>query len=240
MTTAYVGSELDVFANAINWKHYAARHLRTFLRGDVLEVGSGLGSMTQVLCGGAGKWTCLEPDASLSARAKISLCGTAMDCEFRAGTLDALGKEESFDAILYMDVLEHIADDRQELDHAARHLRPSGAICVLAPAHPLLYSVFDRAIGHFRRYTKTTLSAAGPPGLRLERLRYLDCCGLLASAANRYIVKSAKPSRWQIAFWDRILVSLSLVLDPLCGYSVGKSVLAVWRRERTGLETCST
>jgi SAM-dependent methyltransferase len=230
MTSTYVGTELDVFANATNWKTYVARHLRTFIRGDVLEVGSGIGSMTQVLCGGARHWTCLEPDPNLSARARSLLGRTATNCEFRVGTLDALRPEESFDAILYMDVVEHIADDGEELNRAASHLRPSGAICVLAPAHPMLYSRFDRAIGHVKRYTKKTLSAAGPPGLRLERLRYLDCCGLLASVGNRFILRSAAPTRGQIVFWDKILVSLSRVLDPLTGYCVGKSVLAVWRK----------
>src|SRR5258708_31242952 len=109
MPTASVGSELDVFANAINWKHYVARHLRTFIRGDVLEVGSGIGSMTQVLCGGARHWTCIEPDQNFADRARILLDRTAMNCEFRVGTLHALGQDGMFEAILYMDVLGHIA-----------------------------------------------------------------------------------------------------------------------------------
>src|SRR5258708_6468764 len=204
MTTAYVGSELDVFANAINWKHYVARHLRTFIRGDVLEVGSGIGSMTQVLCGGARHWTCLEPDANLSARARILLDRTAMNCEFRVGTLDALRQDETFDTILYMDVLEHIADDRKELNRAALHLRPSGALCAVAPAHPMLYSKFDRAIGHVKRYTKKTLSAAGPSGLRLERLRYLDWCGLLASAGHWFLLRGAKANPGRGVFLGKI------------------------------------
>lgn len=153
-----------------------------------------------------------------------------LNCEFIAGTLDTLPPNETFNAILYMDVLEHIAEDRLELILASHHLKRSGVICVLAPAHPRLYSEFDKAIGHFRRYTKRNLSAMDLPGLKLERLRYLDFCGLLPSAVNRFILKSPMPTLGQISFWDRLLVPLSRFIDPLIAYSAGKSVLAVWRR----------
>jgi ubiquinone/menaquinone biosynthesis C-methylase UbiE len=230
MTAKYVGSELSVFWNAKNWKRYIARHLRGYVSGDVLEVGSGLGSVTGVLSSGTRRWMCLEPDPDLLERARSLLSNQKVNCEFVIGTLEMMPPEEAFDAILYIDVLEHIEDDRLELIRASRHVKSNGVICVLAPAHPMLYSEFDRAIGHFRRYTKATLSAAGPPGFRLERLLYLDCCGWLASAANRFILKSATPGINQIAFWDRFLVSLSRILDPVLSYSVGKSVLGVWRR----------
>lgn len=230
MTSKYVGSELNVFSNAKNWKRYIAKHLRGYVGGDVLEVGSGLGSVTEVLSRGAHRWMCLEPDPDLLARAGSLLSNQTVNCEFLVGTIETMPPAEVFDAILYIDVLEHIEDDRLELVRASRHVKSNGVICVLAPAHPILYSEFDKAIGHFRRYTKTTLSASGPPGFRLERLAYLDCCGWLASAANRFVLKSAVPGVKQIAFWDRVLVSLSRVVDPLLGYSVGKSVLGVWRR----------
>jgi len=231
MTSNYAGTELDVFSHARNWKRYVARHVGVYLRGQVLEVGSGIGSATRVFCNGAQqRWVCLEPDSGLSARARSMLQREMLNCEFIAGTLDALPASETFNAILYMDVLEHIAEDRLELIRAARHLQRSGVICVLAPAHPGLYSEFDEAIGHFRRYTKAALSAMDLPGLQLERLRYLDCCGLLPSAVNRFILKSPAPTLSQVTFWDRGLVPLSRFIDPLVGYSAGKSVLAVWRK----------
>ena len=117
-----------------------------------------------------------------------------------------------------------------ELLRASHLLQPGGVICVLAPAHPWLYSEFDKAIGHFRRYTKSAFSAMDLPGLKLERLRYLDCWGLLPTTVNRFILKSPRPTLRQITFWDRVLVPLSRLIDPLTGYSAGKSVLAVWRR----------
>ena len=50
---AYVGNELDLFAQAKRWKRYLASHLAPYLTGDVLEVGAGIGALTGPLHGGA-------------------------------------------------------------------------------------------------------------------------------------------------------------------------------------------
>jgi hypothetical protein len=98
-------------------------------------------------------------------------------------TVGDLASAESFDTILFIDVLEHIEDDRAELTRCVPRLRPGGHLIVLAPAHNLLFSPFDRAIGHFRRYERRALVQAAPPSLSLIRACYLDSAGMLASFA---------------------------------------------------------
>ena len=100
---------------------------------------------------------------------------------------------------------------------------------MLAPAHSWLYTPFDRAIGHYRRYDKQTLAAVTPRPLRQEKLIYLDSAGLLASLGNRLVLNSAMPTAAQIQTWDRLLVPCSRLLDPLLAGTVGKSVVGVWR-----------
>jgi 2-polyprenyl-3-methyl-5-hydroxy-6-metoxy-1,4-benzoquinol methylase len=146
------------------------------------------------------------------------------------GVLADLPDEPGFDAILYLDVLEHIADDRRELAGAARRLVPGGHVVVLAPAHGALYSEFDAQVGHHRRYDKGSLRALGPAGVTLVALRYLDSVGLLASLANRLLLRQALPTARQIAFWDCVMIPASRVLDRVALGALGKSVLAVWRR----------
>jgi 2-polyprenyl-3-methyl-5-hydroxy-6-metoxy-1,4-benzoquinol methylase len=87
--------------------------------------------------------------------------------------------QEKFDVILYIDVLEHIKEDASELGQAAQHLKANGVIIVLAPAFPWLYTPFDAAIGHFRRYTRNSLRAIAPLGLREEKSIYPDAFGVL-------------------------------------------------------------
>jgi SAM-dependent methyltransferase len=153
-------------------------------------------------------------------------------CQARAGTVRTLPPDARFDTVLYIDVLEHVEDDAVELAAAARVLRPGGVLIVLAPAHAWLYSPFDRAIGHHRRYTRRSLEQVVPPGLHRLVLRYLDSVGLLASAGNRFLLRRSLPTARDIARWDRLMVPLSRRVDPWLGFRIGKSVVGIWRADR--------
>jgi SAM-dependent methyltransferase len=223
-TFTYPGAELAIFDKAQNWKRYWRARIAPYIHGHVLEVGAGIGANTRLLADlEFSSWTALEPDATLAAKIELpserhlKLVGTLADIRGR------------YDAILYIDVLEHIEDDRGELARAADHLNPGGALIVLAPAHPFLYTPFDSAIGHFRRYTCGSLKAAAPAGLVQAHLGYLDCAGMLASAANRLLLRSDMPTESQVLTWDRFLVPVSRILDPALAGRIGKSILGIWR-----------
>jgi SAM-dependent methyltransferase len=227
--THYVGTELELFANATQWKAYFSRSIARWVTGDVLEVGAGIGTNTRELYGPSVKsWLCLEPDAALAAQATEAVA-TLPACSVVVGTTGS-AKLATYDSILYVDVLEHIEDDHDELERAALLLRPGGHLVVLCPAHQALYSELDRAVGHFRRYDAKSLTACGPASLVLESVFYLDSVGMLASLANRALLKSSEPSLGQIKVWDRFMIPLSRLLDPCTGRRLGKSVIAVWRR----------
>ena len=235
MTTerAYEGAELDLFLAARNWKTYWSSKISPHIGESVLEVGAGFGSNTPFLFGASRKrWLCLEPDGALVARIPEHLkdypwAGTI---ETKVGTLGDLPAEETFDTLLYIDVLEHIEDDRGEMRAALSHLKPGGRIIVLSPAHPGLFTDFDRVIGHYRRYTKSSLRVCTPSGARLLELYYLDSVGLLASTANRLLLHQSMPTAQQIGFWDRWLVTNSRWVDPILNFQVGKTVIGVWTK----------
>jgi 2-polyprenyl-3-methyl-5-hydroxy-6-metoxy-1,4-benzoquinol methylase len=229
----YAGSELDLFKRARNWKAYWRAQIAEFVRGEVLEVGAGIGANTVALADLSYKrWTCLEPDAVLAARIELPPGGRHQTAVGTIGDLSADAKFETllYDTILYIDVLEHIEDDRGEMARAAARLKPGGALIVLSPAHPFLFTPFDAAIGHFRRYTRASLHQTAPATLSIEKLIYLDAAGMLASAGNRMLLRSAMPTERQILTWDRLLVPVSRLIDPLLAGRVGKNVLGIWRK----------
>lgn len=230
----YCGGELELFAEARNWKRYWASFLKPYTRGSVLEVGAGLGGSIPALFNeGVESWLCLEPDARLVAGIDGAVSAGALPaaCKtFTGTTAELAGQSSRFDCVLYIDVLEHIEQDRAELALAAKLLKPGGALCVLSPAHQWLYSPFDKALGHVRRYEAEALRALTPGGLELVECRYLDSAGMAASLGNRLLLRAEAPSAAQIKFWDRAIVRVSRLLDPLLRYRVGKSVLCVWRR----------
>ncbi len=232
MSNVYPGEELELFAHASNWKAYWSDRIRSCLGPDVLEVGAGMGTNTDLLRGGmSGRWLCLEPDPGLAARIPVfpALDGPARTVEVVTGTLDDLSPEVQFDTVLYIDVLEHILDDAGELARAGARTRIGGHVIVLAPAHPGLFSPFDEAVGHYRRYTWKSLAAIGPPNTLSGHFYYLDSVGVMASLANRLVLRSSVPTLGQVQFWDKWLVPVSRVVDPLLGHLVGKSVLAIWQ-----------
>ena len=228
MQQTYAGTELEIFSRAVNWKRYWADRIRPYVRGAVLEVGAGTGINTQfVKAEDCSRWVCLEPDAVL-ARELETRCRT-LGCEVLVGTLEDVPEALRFETILYIDVLEHVADDRGELQRASGRLRTGGHLVVLAPAHQWLFTPFDAAIGHYRRYTRRTLAQAAPPELELVRIDYLDAVGVLLSLGNRVALRQRMPGQRQVLLWDRVAVPASRRLDWMLRYRAGKSVLAVWR-----------
>jgi protein-L-isoaspartate O-methyltransferase len=235
---AYVGTELELFARAVHWKRYVADLLAPHISGRVLEVGAGIGSNTGYLADVSTftSWECLEPDRSQAdvIREKIAAGQMPADCTVTVGTLADAPPDARYDAILYLDVLEHIRDDGAEVALAAAHLARNGRLIVLAPAHNWLFTPFDERIGHFRRYSRRSLAALTVPGLRIRSLRYADSVGMMASLANRLLLSASMPTDRQIQVWDQCMVPISRVSDRLLMGSLGKSVIAVWERDTAG------
>jgi ubiquinone/menaquinone biosynthesis C-methylase UbiE len=226
----YDQSTLEKFSHARNWKSYWVSALHSYIAGDVLEVGAGLGTNTALISNPRVRSIrCIEPDEALAARMHEAV--RAIGVTISVGTICSVSGR-LFDSILYIDVLEHIEDDKSELAQAFRLLQPGGHLIVVAPAHQALYSPFDKALGHYRRYDRESLQSCSPPSSRLEKMEYLDCVGLLASGANKLALKQSAPSLRQILFWDRCMIPASKLLDPLFGYCLGKSIAAVWMRSR--------
>src|ERR1700749_2478866 len=216
MTHSYIGSELELFADATNWKAYFSSALAPFIGERVLEIGAGIGSNIPFLHTPAVRqWTSIEPDRNLARRIteRIALGELPATCQVLVGTIESIEATSRFNTVFYIYVLEHIADDAAELNCAAGHLTPDGNLVVLAPAHQFLFSEFDAAIGHHRRYNAASLAAVTPSRCRLQACFMLDSVGFFASLANRFLLAAAMPSSRQIALWDKVLVPASRLLD---------------------------
>lgn len=225
----YVGEELELFEAAVHWKRYWSSRFAEYVKGEVLDVGAGFGANTPYLVNASvTSYLAIEPDSRLcrSFGKRKSEGRIPSICELEQCTVSQL-QGRQFDSILYIDVLEHIERDREQMSEAFHLLRPGGALCVLCPAHQFLFSPFDQAVGHFRRYDKASFAQLLPT--RPTRLEYLDSVGLVASMANRLFLRQSYPSQSQVLLWDRTFVRASRWLDPLLRRSIGKSIAGVWR-----------
>src|SRR5215203_398528 len=232
---AYVGNELELFQHASVWKGYFGSYLKPYLSGNVLEVGAGMGSTTKSLCNGTEKkWVCLEPDPKLyeELEEKIRSSELPQCCTAIKGVIQDLPPDEKFDAIMYIDVIEHIENDGAELNAAKNFLAENGHLIVLVPAHQFVYSPFDKSIGHFRRYNKGMLLKVAPADLKLKKMIYLDSMGLLASILNKFLLKQKYPTYKQVQIWDKTLVKISKITDLVINHQTGKTLIAVWQKTK--------
>jgi hypothetical protein len=216
----YVGSELTLFAEATRWKQYLRSQMEPYLGDDVLEVGAGLGGTTKLLSTGRERrWLGLEPDRALAEQLeRASREGILPACfEVFGGTLGELPAGLLFDTLLYVDVLEHIQDDRGEMVRAASRLIPVDIWS--SSRSPVAVFAVRRVDRHYRRYNRTSL--APDPPLEPVRLAYLDAggCWRLKPAALRRSMPTGADR-----LWDRDECR-SRLLDPLA--SVGGHA---WRK----------
>jgi 2-polyprenyl-3-methyl-5-hydroxy-6-metoxy-1,4-benzoquinol methylase len=122
----------------------------------ILEVGCGSGNVLRVLqtlAADRGRVEGLEmsPQAADVARARTGLSVTN-------GYVSDLDPYAKYDVIAAFDVLEHIADDTQVLVQMRERMIPGGRLILTVPAHQSLWSPFDVASGHERRYSMRTLT----------------------------------------------------------------------------------
>jgi hypothetical protein len=137
---------------------------------------------------------------------------------------------QKYDSLIYADVIEHIKDDAQELKLASSFLKEGGHLIIIVPAHQYLFSEFDQAIGHYRRYSRKSLEHVIPPAIKPVLSRYLDSAGLLASLGNKLMLRQSYPTVGQVKFWDSLLVPMSSVADRLFSYDLGKSILFIGKK----------
>jgi SAM-dependent methyltransferase len=98
----------------------------------------------------------------------------------------------SYDAMVLLNVLEHIEDDIAAASHIARMLKPGGVAVIEVPAGPELFDDYDRQLQHFRRYTLQGIcGVVEQAGLVVERRNYL---GALIYPAF-YLAKKLSQSR---------------------------------------------
>ena len=232
---AYAGEELQLFSQAKNWKKYFAALIAPYLGKQVLEAGAGIGTTTHYLNDGkAGSaWILLEPDHGFckELQKSVDIKILPSNCKVQHGIISSITGKDLFDTIIYIDVLEHIADDQQEINHAASLLKEGGYLIILSPAHSSLYSRFDASVGHFRRYDKQSLGklTAGT-SLHTIRLSYLDSMSWLLSLGNKWLLKQSYPTKRQIHIWDTFFVPVSVITDKLLFHNFGKSILGIWQK----------
>ena len=137
----YEIKDLETMRGANNYHEWVLSELKEFLGADIAEVGAGSGTFSAFLLKHPGlkKLTSIEPD-----RTACSLYQKNISDE-RAGVVNGFfgnisqNYPNAFDSVVYVNVLEHVEDDKGELTRVYKSLKDEGRVCIFVPALPFLY-----------------------------------------------------------------------------------------------------
>lgn len=136
-----------------------------------------------------------------------------------------------YDSVVLVNVLEHVDDDAGFLAQLAQHLRPGGRIVIFVPAFETLYSDFDRAIGHHRRYRQSTMATTvDKAGLEIDDLRYVNSVGAVAWWAMVKQLRQTPARSAAVKLFDRGVVPVLRKVEARRPPRFGQSVFCVARR----------
>jgi SAM-dependent methyltransferase len=219
---------------ARNYHRWILDEFAPYLGDAIAEVGAGRGDVSSLLRERQIKrLVAFEPSANLFAQLQREIA-TWPSAVAVNGIFDPAAVNGQVDAVLYLNVLEHIEDDAAELSKAQSALRPGGHLLIFVPALRWLYSDFDRSIGHFRRYRRRELSElVEQAGFEIAKLRYFDIAGVLPWYVT-FVLMHRTLTGGGVATYDRWVVPIMRRIERWIRPPIGKNLLLVARRpERT-------
>jgi SAM-dependent methyltransferase len=215
-------------ANLANYNKWISRQFvlvfQQYKYKSVLDFGAGIGSIASLFrqYAGVSPYT-LEIDPT---QAEILRTRGFSPMQ----SLNELDKQIDF--IYTSNVLEHIPDDLDALQQLRAKLSSNGRIAIFVPAFESIWTTLDDKVGHYRRYTKSTLSSVlNKAGFEIEHIEYKDSIGFMLALIFKVIgSKSGEPSDLSLWTFDRLLWPVSRALDTITFPFFGKNVLAIARR----------
>jgi len=225
----YPGTELPSFENASNYYAAILEYFAPYLAGQIVEVGAGIGTFSQCLLGlpEIAKLTAIEPAKNIFPILCENLSGYTK-ARLVNGTLQSVADSLSCDAVVLLNVLEHVERDEELLRTAHQVLKPGGALLLFVPALPQLYGSLDQHFGHVRRYRKGELGAIlKKVGFHVECLRYFNLPGIFSWFVFGKIFKCASLNPWSVRLYDRLFMSWIPRCERRWEPVVGQSVLAI-------------
>jgi 2-polyprenyl-3-methyl-5-hydroxy-6-metoxy-1,4-benzoquinol methylase len=225
---------LDLLADTYNYNHWIYSLLRPWLGSRILEVGAGIGNLTQFMLS-AEQVVCVEPEAEylhhLSCIASVHKNVTVCPCS----VFEIPDQHIEYDSIVCVNVLEHIENDYDALYAMGSRLREGGRILLYVPAVQWAYGAMDEGLGHWRRYNRRMVRRLCKElQYSIIKMHYVNLIGLFGwwwyGRARRLTLIDPQKAR----FMDRLVPYLSAT-ERILPIPAGQSLYAVLERNAQSL-----
>lgn len=226
----YLGNDLESMANATNYYNWLIDEFGPHIKGNVAEVGVGTGTFSKyILRRKPKRFFGIEPSEEMFPLVKKNLKrykNVSLYNNFLNQIDDDLTNE--LDTIFYINVLEHVEKDEEELVTIHKLLKPGGRLCIYVPAIQALLGSFDKQVGHYRRYsTRDLRSKLCNAGFEIERLHYSDMLGIIPWIISFKILKRKVLSNKSVLVYDKFIIPIIKFQERFIKPPVGKNIWAV-------------
>jgi SAM-dependent methyltransferase len=203
------GRTLEIFADTPRLNAWMFSNVAAGARGDVLEIGSGIGNISRLLRPHVARLVVTDTEPGYLRALEATFAGDAA-VTVAAYDLDGPPPPEvatrRYDAIVAVNVIEHIADDTALVARLAALLRPGGQLLVYVPACPFAFGSLDVKLGHHRRYTPGGLaSLLRGAALEPSQPRYVNLLGLVGWWFSGRVLRRDILSPRAVALFDRFV-----------------------------------
>lgn len=211
------GKTLEALTQARNFNRWMANTIRPYVGEQVLEIGAGIGNLTQALAPKKKRYIATDMDAEhlnrLATRfshrpnVRTRLCNLTSPEDFA----DFTG---CLDSVVCLNVLEHVEDDLGGLRNIRQVLKSGGRAIILVPHDQRIFGTLDVALGHHRRYSREQLRARmEQAGFHVEYLLDFNRVSRYPWFMSGRILKRQELSVTQMKIFDR-LVWIWRKVDP--------------------------
>jgi SAM-dependent methyltransferase len=232
----YAGRELEAMNVAENYHRWILKVFQPYLGKHLVEVGAGIGSFAEMILANhkCETFSAVEPSKDIydTLRSRISTHKTGARVTAYHGCFDQvaplLKSSQPPDTAIYVNTLEHIANDRAELKTVHETLTQNGCLLLFVPALPWLHGSFDDLVGHYRRYKKRELEEKlVEAGFEVVASRYFDLVGIAPWWIKYRLLRSNNMEAGAVKFYDRFVVPAVRRIEAVVPPLIGKSIIAV-------------
>ena len=200
---------LDSLAGTKRFNRWMADTVRPLVGKHVLELGAGIGNMTQHLARGRKIYVASDIDEEHIARLRVRFRGRPNLEIRRCNLCDAADFQPllgSFDSVVCLNVVEHVEDDLGALRNIFSALKPGGRAIILVPQDQKAYGTLDEVLGHFRRYSEAQLRARmEEAGFTVERILHFNRVTRPGWRFNGQVLKRRSFGRFQLKMFDSLV-----------------------------------
>ncbi len=224
-----LAATLDSLEGAPNYMGWIVGLMAPYLDGPILELGAGHGTFTEAFTA-FGEVHAVEPGETASSLLRERFANRPNITVSKALVAE-LAAEPAYGSAVMVNVLEHIEDDADALAQIHARLVPGGHLGIWVPAFQLLFSDFDRRLGHHRRYRREPLAdLVQQAGYQVVDARYVNMPGWLSwLIITRFLGLTPSAGPLVTAF-DRFIVPLTRALERVVRVPFGQSVLVIARK----------